>query len=102
MELEQIAKDFCDKKGIKTPVSLHDRLQVALACGYIDARTMVFFKETYGLPLDMMLMQMRKKFPHIKVDYSGLEHELLMIGTNDSAVKSQIEELRTADREIPL
>jgi predicted ribosome-associated RNA-binding protein Tma20 len=100
MDIESIAKDFCEKHQIQVPVSREDRLKVTLACGYIDARNMVFFKETYGLPLDMMLMQMRKKFPKVKVDYGGLEHELLMIGTNDSAVKSQIAELRIADREM--
>jgi hypothetical protein len=100
MTIEQGLKEFFDSLHIRVPVSREDRLGVALMFGYVDVKNMVFFKETYGLPLDMMLMQMRKKFPKVKVDYSGLEHELLMIGTNEGSVKSQLEELRIADREM--
>jgi hypothetical protein len=86
--------------GVEFPLSREDRLKVSCACGYLDAKSMVFYKETYGLPLDMGLLIARKKFPKIKVDYSGLAHELLMIGTTKSAVDSQIAELRIADKEM--
>ena len=77
-----------------------DRKVWALACGYMDAKHMVFMKETYGLPLEIYVDMFRKKFEKkIKIDYAGLKHELLMIGTNEHGVDSILSELKLVDKE---
>lgn len=84
----------------QTPATtLEPRLRTALRFGYMDAKHMVFLKETFGLPLDFYVDRLRKDFPLAKIDYRGLEHELLMRGAKESAVAAQLEELRSVDRD---
>lgn len=72
--------------------SLEGRMAVAAAFGYMDARTMVFFKETHGMALSIVAMMAVKK--GLKIDYSGLRYELEKIGKNPDTIDSELKEVR--------
>lgn len=97
--MEKFAIALHEKLGLTLPIIRGQRILVAACLGYLDAKSMVFYKETYGLPLEIYSDMARKKFGNLKIDYGGLEHELLMIGTNQSTVESMLQELRLSDRE---
>lgn len=69
------------------------RMQVAVFFGYYDAKTMRYFRETYGLALADQLPLLRKKFPEAKIPYEGLRHELTCMGKKKSSIESELKEL---------
>lgn len=73
------------------------RMQVAVFFGYYDAKTMRYFRETYGLALADQLPLLRKKFPEAKIPYEGLRHELACMGKKKSSIESELNELREFD-----
>jgi hypothetical protein len=101
--LEGFAMQLVLRLQLHPPLTLSDRVKVAFCCGYMDAKHMVFMKETYGFPLEAYMDQARKTLGSaLKLDYAGLRHELLMAGTRESAVEAEFAELKWADREWKL
>lgn len=70
--------------------AMEKRVAVARACGYLDARFIVFLKETYGYPLDMAAMKAAEC--GLKICWSDVKHELLMTGMQEGGADAQIEE----------
>lgn len=94
--LEALAKtvyESCDKDMDEWG----KRMTVAMAFGYYDAKYMRFAKETYGLALTDSLIFFRKKWPNIRVPYSGLKFELELMGKKPSAVEAELKELQEFD-----
>lgn len=101
--LERYALSLIDRLGLKLPLDIDAKIEIAFATGFMCAKHMVYLKETYGYPLEAYMDQVRNDLdPDMRVDYGGLRHELLMIGTSESSVESMLQELRHADRDWKL
>jgi hypothetical protein len=70
------------------------RFCVSLACGYMDAKHMVYMSQTFGYPLWAYIDKMKEKVPGIKVPWDMLEHELLCIGKSKSSILSLFVEIK--------
>jgi hypothetical protein len=70
------------------------RIGVAAAFGYLDAKTVIFYKETYGLSIADQIIIIQKNGANLRMDWSGLRHELLMLGKKESAVEAEIAEAK--------
>jgi hypothetical protein len=68
------------------------RMAVASAFGYADARTMVFFRETYGFPLSLAAIQVKNA--GLNIDYGGLRIELEKMGKKPDTIDSELKEVR--------
>lgn len=70
------------------------RFDVAAALGYMDARTMVRYYETHGLGIVDQALFLAKKYPGIRLDWSGLVYELSRIGKSRRSVDAMLQEAR--------
>lgn len=72
--------------------TLEGRVALAALCGYADARTLVFYRETYGLPLSLAAIKVKKW--GLKIDFRGLRYELERIGKKPETIESELAEVR--------
>lgn len=77
--------------------TLRGRMAVARYCGYFDARAMVFFHETHGLPLSFQVIEIAKL--GLKIDFLGLRYELERIGKKPTTIESELQELHSSMEE---
>lgn len=68
------------------------RARLAYHLGYVDARMMVHFMETNGLPLSLGALQASKH--GLKVYFCGLRVELERIGKKPDTIESELREVR--------
>lgn len=93
MTLEEMEMELTRLSGGSEFVgSLVGRMRVAMSFGYVDARSMVYLKETYGYPLADSALQASKR--GFKIDFGGLRYELEKIGKKPEAIESELEEVR--------
>lgn len=93
MDIDQFRNLLTDVSGGPHKVgTLEGRMVVATCCGYMDARTMVHLKETHGFPLSLCALEATKR--GLKIDFGGLEQELICIGKKPETIKSELDEVR--------
>lgn len=92
--ISEMLEDFSggkDKTGTQEA-----RTHLAASCGYLDARLMVYMKETYGLPLSSSSVEGAKR--GLKVDRAGLRIELERIGKKPETIESELREVEYFER----
>jgi hypothetical protein len=97
--MRMMAMKLHAKWNIELPLRMGDRIKIAFSCGYMCAKHMAYMKETYGFPLESYVDQFRKRVGPLKVDYSGLRGELMMMGSSENSTESMLQELRVADKD---
>jgi hypothetical protein len=73
------------------------RVYMALSYGYLDAKHMVYLKETLGLPLDAYVDIARRTDPGLRVPFESLRYHLLCTGQTERSVELTMRELRSLD-----